>query len=182
MKNKKIIGLVGLMACGKGAIAKYGKKKYKASTYRFSTMLRDICDRLYIAKSRENMSLLSTILRKNFGENTFAKVILEDIKKDPGKLIIVDGIRRLKDIEYLRKLPNFKLIRVVVDPKIRYERLVKRNENKGDNKKTYKQFLTDQRREADAQIPKIMKKADLEIDNNGTWKNLKAQADKILAN
>lgn len=182
MKNKKIIGLVGLMACGKGAVAKYGQKKYSASTHRFSAMLRDVLNRLYIEKSRESLSLLSNVLRKNFGEDTFAKVMLEDIKKDPNKLIIVDGIRRLKDIEYLRKLPNFKLVRVAADPKIRYERLVKRNENKGDNKKTFKQFLTDQKREADAQIPKVMKKADLEIDNNGTWKELKSQADKILAN
>lgn len=182
MQNKKIIGLVGQMACGKGAVAKYAKEKYGASTYRFSSILRDVLDRLYIETSRENMSLLSTVLRKNFGEDTLDKVMAGDIKKDSNNLVIVDGIRRLKDIEYLRKLPNFKLVRVVVDPKIRYERLVKRNENKGDSKKTFKEFLTDQKREADAQIPEVMERADLEIDNNGTWEELRSQADKILAN
>ncbi len=181
MQNKKIIGLVGEMACGKGAVAKYGKEKYGASTHKFSTMLRDVLDRLYIEKSRENISLLSTILRKNFGEDTMDKVMVEDVKKDSADLIIIDGIRRLKDIEYLRKLEGFKLVRVVVDSKVRYERLVKRNENKGDGKKTFKQFLADHRREADAQIPEVMKQADLEIDNNGTWEELQKQADEILA-
>lgn len=180
MENKKIIGLVGQIACGKGAIAKIAKEEYNASTYRFSTMLRDVLDRLYIEKSRENISLLSTILRENFGEDTFAKVMAEDVKNDSNKLIVVDGIRRLKDIEYLKKIPGFKLVRVVVDPKTRYERLVKRNENEGDDKKTYEEFLEDQKREADAQVPEVMEEADLEVDNNGTWEELVAQAKKLL--
>jgi dephospho-CoA kinase len=180
MPDKKIIGLVGQIACGKGAIAKYAKKNYNASTYKFSSIIRDVLDRLHIEKSRENLSKLSTLLRTNFGEDTFAKVMAKDVAEDNNNLVIVDGIRRMKDIEYLKKLPNFKLVRIVVDPKIRYERLVSRNENEGDDHKTYEEFLSDQNKEADAEVPEVMKHADIEIDNNGSWEEFHEKIKDLL--
>ncbi len=180
-KNKQIIiGLVGQISSGKGAIAEYAQKKYNAASYRFSTILRDALDKLHIEKSRKNISIFSKIIRKNFGEDVLARAIAEDVKKDKHRVVVVDGIRRLVDIKYLKKLPDFKLIKIVVDPKIRYERLIKRNENAGDNKKTFKQFLADQQREAEAQVPAVMKKADLAIDNNGTWKEFYAQIEMMM--
>lgn len=181
MADKKIFGLVGQIACGKGAIAKYAKENHNASTYKFSTILRDILDRLHMEISRENLSKMSTLLRENFGEDTFARVMAKDVEADPNPLIVVDGIRRMKDIEYLQKLPNFTLVRIVVDPKIRYERLVARNENEGDDKKTYEEFLADQEKEADAEVPEVMKHADVEIDNNGTWEEFHSKIQKLLA-
>ena len=180
-KNKQvIIGLVSQISAGKGEIAKDAKKKYNASVYRYSTMLRDVLNRLYLEVSRENLCILSKIIRKNYGENIMAKVIIEDIKKDKHKVIIIDGIRRLMDIKYLRPMKNFKLIKVIVDPKIRFERLKKRNENNGDNKKTYKQFLADQKKEAESQVLTVMKKADIKITNNGTWEEFYSQIEKIM--
>jgi len=181
MKNKKIIlGLIGEMACGKGAIAKYAKEKYGASTYLFSDMLRDVMNRLHIEISRKNLTKTSKMLRDNFGEDIMAKVIYNDVKNDKNKIIIVDGIRRIPDIKYLKKLPEFKLVRVVVDSKIRYGRLTKRGQNAGDSKKTFKQFLKDHELETEVDIPKIMKKANLEINNEGSWDELKKQVDNIL--
>lgn len=180
MADKKIFGLVGQIACGKGAIAKFAIENHQASTYKFSTIIRDVLDRLHLEKSRKNLSKLSTLLRENFGEDTFAKVIAKDVEEDKGEIIIVDGIRRMKDIEYLKKIPGFKLVRIVVDPEIRYKRLVLRNENPGDDKKTYEEFLADQDKEADAEVPKVMAEADLEINNNGTWEEFQAEIKRVL--
>jgi len=180
-KKKIIIGLTGKMASGKGTVVKYLIKKHKVDTYKFSKILRDILDRLYLEKSRKNIQNTSTFLRKNFGEDCLARAITEDVKKSKNKLIIVDGIRRLVDIKYLIKEKNIKfyLIAIEIDPKIAYQRLIKRNENKGDNKKTYQQFLADQRKESDREIPKVIKKADFIIDNNGTLKDFKKQISKL---
>ena len=180
-KNKKIIlGLVGQIACGKGAIVKYLEKKYQASSYRFSTILRDAMNTLDIELNRKNLSLFSKIIRKNFGEDTLAKVIARDVVGDKNKIIVVDGIRRMMDIKYLNKINGFKLIKITANSKLRYERVISRNENKGDNKKTYKEFLADQKIEADAEIPKVMKKTKIEINNEGSLENLYNQIEKII--
>lgn len=180
MPTKKIIGLVGKISSGKGTVAEYLKKNNNAVTYRFSTILRDILKRLHKKITRENMQNLSTTLRQNFGEDLLAKVIAEDVKKDERDLIVVDGIRRLADIKYLSELPHFTLVKIMATPEIRYKRLIQRTENQGDTQKTYEEFLADEKKEADAEIPVVMEKAEIELSNEGGFEELYGQINKII--
>jgi len=183
MANKKfILGLTGEICAGKGTIVKYLTEKQNAASYRFSTMLRDLLARLYLPVSRENMQNISTVIRQNFGEDIMAKVIAEDVKNDKNNIIIVDGVRRVPDIKYLREIPGFKLVRIMADSETRFKRLISRKENPGDENKTYEKFLADHKNEADAQVPIIMAQADLEINNNGSLDNLYKQVDQIVLN
>lgn len=84
MKQKEeqiVIGLVGEMSSGKGTVARHVAEKYGASTYRFSTILRDILDRVYVKHARENIQKLSTFLRQAYGEDLLSKVIYYDVKR-----------------------------------------------------------------------------------------------------
>lgn len=183
MKNNKlIIGLVGEIASGKGTAVKYLEKKYGATSHRFSTPLRDVLKRLYLEINRENMQGVSRVLREFFGQNLLAKVITEDVKNDPSKIVIVDGVRRMEDIEYLAKLPEFKLVYITADVKIRYERIIKRGENADDKNKTFEQFLKDHEAETEIYIPEIGKTADVKIDNSGSRAELEVQVDEIIKN
>lgn len=179
--NKKIIlGFVGELSSGKGTAAAYLKEKYGAPSHRFSTMLRDILNRLYLDISRHNMQELSRILRETFGQDTLAKVIAADVKNEPAELVTVDGVRRLADIKYLKEISGFYLIYLTADPKIRYERIIKREENTDDTHKTFKQFQKDEKAEAELQIRETAKSADFTINNNGTLKELYKQIEDIL--
>jgi dephospho-CoA kinase len=177
---KIIIGLVGQVACGKEAVKKYIAKKYNTQDCRFSTPLRDVVKRLDIPESRENLQKISTILRAGFGEDLLAKVISLDASKLDSEIVIIDGVRRMADIKYLKDLPNFYLIKVDADPKIRYERMKARNENTGDKDKTFEQFMTDQNNEAEKEIPVVMDFAKIGINNNGTLEELYEKSDKII--
>lgn len=178
---KIILGFVGDLAGGKGTICKYLNEKYGANAYRFSTMIRDILDRLYIEQNRKNLQNLSTILRQNFGEDVMSKVIAEDAKNDKNDLVLIEGIRRPTDISYLKENPGFHLIYITADPKIRWERLVKRAENPGDTEKTYEQFLEDEKAEADCLIKDLGKTAEFIINNNGTLEEFYQQMEDIIA-
>jgi dephospho-CoA kinase len=183
MENKKIIiGLTGKIASGKTTVANYIKEKYGAEIYGFSKPLRDILQRLYIPMERPNLALLSSIIRKNFGENIISLTIKKDIEGSNSKIIILDGIRRMPDIEEVKKMSNFKLISINTDVKIRYARLLSRGQNEDDSSKTYEDFLNDENKEADKQIPEIMEKAEITIDNNGTTEDLYEQIEKIINN
>ncbi len=178
--NKKILGLTGLMSCGKGTAVKYLKEKYQAETFRFSTMLRDILDRLHLEHSRENMSGISTILRENFGQDLMAKVMTEDVKNSQAELIVVDGIRRMEDIKYLKAMPNFKLVAIEADMQIRYQRLKERGENSDDQNKTWEQFQADHKLETELTILDTIKAADVVINNDGDLEALHKQLDKLV--
>ncbi len=178
--QKIILGFVGDLASGKGTVCKYLKEKYGTESYRFSTMLRDILKRVYLENSRENMQLLSTVMRENFGQDIMSKVIAEDVKNDPKEIVAVEGIRRPTDITYLEKNSGFHLIYITADSKLRWKRLVERNENPGDAKKTYEQFLKDEQAEADRLIKSLGAKAEFKITNDGTYDEFYKQMDEIL--
>lgn len=180
MNNKIILGLVGEIAAGKGTVVKYLEKKHSASSHRFSTPLRDVLVRLHLEINRKNMQDLSRLLREYFGQNLLAKVIAEDAQNDQNKIVIIDGVRRPADIEYLKKLPEFKLVYITARIKIRYERLVNRSENTDDQTKTFEEFLKDHEVETELLIPEIGAQADYKIDNNGNFKKLYNQIEKII--
>jgi dephospho-CoA kinase len=126
------------------------------------------------------MQLLSTALRQNFGEDILAKVMNEDIKRNDKDVAVVDGIRRLADIKYLKELPEFKLIYIEADIKKRYERLIQRGENPDDNQKTFEEFQKEHQQEAELQIRDLKQHANFILNNNGTFEDLYKQIDKII--
>lgn len=177
---KIILGFVGPIASGKGTACTYLKDKYSAEIFRFSTILRDILDRLHLVQSRENMQNLSSNLRSTFGEDLLSKVILSDLNNSAAKIVVLDGVRRQSDIKYIETDTNFHLIEIDAEPKIRYERIIKRSENSDDNQKTLEQFLADEQQETETQIKGLARTAKFQINNSGSIDNLYLQLDNIL--
>ncbi len=177
---KAIIALSGPIASGKGTVKEYIVRNYSAKDCRFSTILRDVLGRINQPITRENLVKVSVSLRKTFGESTLAKAIVKDAVSIDNDIVVVDGVRRLADIEYLSKVPNFNLIAVDARLKIRHERLVKRGENEGDSTKTYSRFLKDHEYETEKSIPAVMRKAKYNLDNNGSFEDLYKQIDSIM--
>lgn len=181
MSNKKvIIGLTGQIACGKGVIKKFLIENYKASDYRFSTILRDVLKRLHVEQTRTNIQNMSTLLRQMFGEDILANVMADDVKGNDDNFIVIDGIRRLADIKHLQQIPGFFLVSVEASEEVRYKRVIERNENPGDDKKTFAEFQKDDIAETEVQIPETMSHADFAINNDGTWEELWAQIHDLV--
>lgn len=177
---KIILGLAGEIAAGKGTAAKYLTEKYDGSSHRFSTVLRDILERIHLEENRENMQKVSTMLRENFFSDILSMIIAKDVEKDSHKIIAVDGVRRPADIAYLQKLAGFKLVYIDAAMEKRYERITRRGENSDDNSKTFEEFKKDHAREAERQIKDLKGKADFVLDNNGSREDLYRQIDNII--
>ena len=177
--SKLILGFVGELSSGKGTACQYLAKKYDAPSYRFSTILRDILNRLYLDITRDHLQRLSTALRGEFGQDVLAKVIAQDVKNDPHSIITVDGIRRLSDITYLKDVAGFHLVYLTADQNIRYQRIIARGENSDDKNKTFEQFQADEQAEAELQITSTGATAEYTVTNNGTFEELYEQLEKL---
>ncbi len=175
--KKIIIGLTGEMSSGKSTVAKYLIEEHKASSHRFSDVLRNVLDVIYIEKSRANLQKLSTNLRDLFGQDLLAKTITCEVEKDTHEVIVVDGVRREEDVKYLKEIPGFKLMYIKVSLEARYKRLLEREENSDDKGKTFEEFKKEQNQEAEEEIKGLEKKADIVIENEGTLDELKAKID-----
>lgn len=180
-KGKKVIlGIAGEVASGKDTIARYYQKKHGAGMYRFSDVLRDILHRLHIPESRKNLALASLMIRKTFGEDVFAKAIVEEIKRDSREFIVIDGVRRRSDVAGIESLPGFRLLYISADPKKRHTRLTARKQNVDDSTKTYEEFLRDSELESESEIRKLFDGADFLIENNAGLDELYAEADRVF--
>jgi dephospho-CoA kinase len=180
-ENKIVIGIVGEIASGKGVAAKYLQDRYGGVVFKFSTVMRDVLKRLYVAQSRENLQSLSRILRQQFGEDLFAKSIAQDASGSDAPLIITDGIRRPSDITELAKLPEFHLVTITAPEEVRYLRVKNRAENPGDAEKSWEDFIKDSSAEPEAQIRTIAAQAQYAIKNDGTLEDLHRELDALIA-
>jgi len=178
--NKIIIGSVGEIASGKGAISKYLLTQYQATEYRFSNILKDILERVHLDIVRENFSRLSLGLRECYGQDILAYALAQDIKEDDSQIIIVDGVRREADLKYLREMNNFILVYVEADLEKRYGRLIGRDEKQDDKMKTFEEFKKDHKLETEASIRGLKDIADIVINNNGVIEELHKQIDDLI--
>lgn len=177
---KIIIGLCGRIASGKGTACEFLRAKQTTEIVMFSQSLRDILNRLHLEMNRENFQKLSKILRENFSQDILAKVVSYDADNSSADLVLVDGVRRPKDIEYLRALPNFFLISISADQTLRWQRMRQRRQNKDDAEKTLEQFKIDDEAESETLIDEVGETADFQIDNNGDLESLYQQLDVIM--
>lgn len=165
---KLLLGLVGLQGCGKGTAADLLQKEYGAAYYRFSAILGDILTRLSVEKSRDNFITLSNKLRQAFGEDLLSYAIEKLAATDPHDIVIIDGIRRLEDIVALEPLPQFKLVAITTDAKLRFERMKGRGEKIGESTMSWEKFLADEQAPTERTIPEVMERARITIPNEGT--------------
>jgi dephospho-CoA kinase len=176
-----LIGLVGTAASGKSYASEYILKMYGGEHIKFSDSLAHVLDKLKLEKSRNNMTKLSVILRKEFGEDVMSHAVAADAFTSEESIALVDGIRRVDDLAAFRALPNFKLIAINADPKIRFERQKQRHEKTDDTKLTWEQFQKVEQTPTEITIPEVLAYANYTIMNEGTKEEYEHKIDEIMA-
>lgn len=121
--NRKIIGLTGKNASGKGVAA----QAFIDSGYTYvslSDALRKEAEKRGMSHSREDLIQLGQDLRKKEGPGVLAAKTIAAFTPDTS--YVVDSIRHPAEIEFLKNAGNFTLIGVDAPVQIRYERAMKR--------------------------------------------------------
>ena len=177
---KLILGVAGEMGSGKEAVSKHLVNTYKANAHNFSDILKDILNRLHLDITRENFAPLSLMLRKTFGEDVLAKAMYHDSVDDSADIVVVQGIRRIEDMAFLKQLPNFKFIFIDADMELRFKRVCHRKEKANDDSMSFEQFKASHQYETETTIPDLRNYADFMVDNNGAYADLYQQLDEII--
>ncbi|MDP3970505.1 MAG: hypothetical protein Q8P90_02295 [bacterium] len=174
-----LIALTGEKLSGKGTASDYFANEKDAKKFRFSQVLFDILERLHKDTSRKNLVDLGIALRKVYGDDVLAQVLVEDIKKDNSKIQIVDGMRYLAEYELLKKLPNFKLVYVSVPMEVRFKRMKDRSEKADESAMTFDEFKQRETDKTEIEILELAKLADYTITNRGSLEDYYNQLQAI---
>jgi dephospho-CoA kinase len=178
----KVIGAVGQNGSGKDEVLKYLKARYGVPFFSTGDMVREIAAQEGVEPTRDNLGGISERYFRERGEGCFVRLLAERIRRDGGPMVGISGIRSLADVQILREVfgEAFILIHVsVTDPRRRYERMVKRAEER--DAQQYEQFLMqDKAEEALFHITEAGEQADYAISNDGQLADLHKAIDSLV--
>lgn len=117
--KKLVIAVSGTLCSGKGLVAQILKSK-GCDTDTFSSIIKDELISKNIEVNRKNLQDEGNRLRKEFGGKVLAERLLLKYKDSP-KPLVIDGLRNVGEIEYLKKHSNFFLIGVDAPIETRYK-------------------------------------------------------------
>ncbi len=131
-----IIGLTGKNGAGKGEAAEFLKSK-GFGYHSLSDVIREEVKSRGEAITREALLRTGRELRAKHGTGVLAERILA--RMGTGGNCVVDSIRHPDEVAALRKAPEFHLLAITADAKVRFERLKSRKRE--SDPETYESFL-----------------------------------------
>ncbi|PJE69372.1 hypothetical protein COU96_00135 [Candidatus Shapirobacteria bacterium CG10_big_fil_rev_8_21_14_0_10_38_14] len=180
-EKKVILGFVGLPCAGKGTAIEYLVKKHGFFYSSTSDEIREEIRQRGQEITRDNLQKTAGELRQKYGADIWAQRAWEEVLKSGKKKAVVDAIRAVEEIKFLKKQRGFYLVAVLADPKIRFQRMKERN-REGDPQ-TWEEFLAMEERDKNTggrNIDACLQMADFEIKNNDTVEQLEKQIESVL--
>lgn len=175
----KIIAIVGMCGSGKSVACDFLEKKGFEKVY-FGGVTLDKLKEEGLEDTPENEKYMREKLRSELGMGAYAIVLLPKIKElAENHNVVLDGLYSWDELKILKEEFGDKMssIAIIVDRKIRYERLATR---------PIRPFNKEKANERDiSEIENIAKAgpiayADFYIDNNKTIQDFEIRLDKIL--
>ena len=174
-----IIGITGTLGAGKGTIVEFLKVKgFKHFSVR--ELLIEKIKEKHLEVNRDNMVVVANELRKNHSPSYLAEQLYEKAK---GHNAIIESIRTEGEIIKLKEKGNFILLAIDADPKLRYERITKRQSE--TDKIDFNTFKKNENREMENQDPnkqnlkKCIELANHKLQNNGTIEQLNTKLEEL---
>jgi len=176
---KIIIGLVGETGSGKDTVAHYLKRRYDVQLLRFSLPLKKTLNLFFNKSSKKDQAWLYSTFKKRFGEDVLHQGVRRYVEQHDG-LMCVNGMRMMKDFDFIKSFENSYIIYVTADQELRWKRVTTRGEKSDDRQSLddFKEFEANTATEKG--IPEIGAQADFTIKNDGTMDDLLWQVDDAM--
>lgn len=177
-----IIGITGTIGAGKGEAVSYLESKgFKHFSVR--AFLIEELKKRGLPVRRDTMTDLADQFRREYSSDYIIERLYEQARADGGNCVL-ESVRALGEVDFLKRRKDFYLIAVDSDIKIRYDRIVKRDSEL--DHVSFKQFQADNDREMASNDPSrgnivgCMERADFLIHNDGNLEDLRREIGKAL--
>ena len=166
-----LICVTGMPGAGKSLIAKYLAENLNAGFVSMGDVMREEALKRGISLDMRSMMSFAEQIRTEKGEAVVAELVLERIKKQGDwNVLVVDGVRSLKEIEKFSEIADIITVAVHASPKERFRRLRKRGRK--DDPKIWEEFRKRDLDELKIGLGNVIALADVMIVNEGANENV----------
>jgi dephospho-CoA kinase len=174
----RLIGLTGTNGAGKGEVAAYLMKKGYAYLS-LSDEIRDALRRKGEEITRDSLIATGNALRRRHGADVLARRVMEKIKGPT----VIDSIRNLREVAFLRRQRGFILVAVDAPVELRFERARKRG--RLESASSLEEFAAKEKEEmaggaSGQQLARCLEMADVTIRNDGSLRALHRRIEERL--
>ncbi|MEM2924145.1 MAG: AAA family ATPase [Methanocellales archaeon] len=175
----KAIGIVGRQGAGKTLASEIGKAM-GMKVIRMGDLVREEILKQGMKINMETISKYATMIRQKEGSQAIAKRTIKRLRELNIENVIIDGIRSWEEVKLFKKEfgDNFKLMAIIADQRIRYERV--RSRKREDDASDMEIFIKKDELETSWGVEEAIKHADYIIENNGSLAEFKARVKKIF--
>ena len=175
----KIIAIVGMCGSGKSIASEYLEKELGYQKVYFGGVIYEKMKEENIEITPESQKIYRENLRKKYGMGAVAEILLPKIKElSKENNVVLDGLYSWAELKILKKeFPNLNTISIVVDKKIRYDRIKIRPDRPFNNQEAMDRDISEIENLAKAGP---IAYADYYIFNNGTIEEYITRLNEIL--
>ena len=176
MLTSLIICITGMPGAGKTTVANMLKKNH----FKIITMgdvIREEATRQGLEQDDVNLGKLMLELRQDLGLGAIAHLIVQNLAKDHSKLIAIDGLRSMQEVEVLRNHGVVKILGIHTSKDSRFRYLMGRGRKDAPNNE--EEFLYRDKRELDLGLGEVISYSDSILTNDMTLKELQEKALEI---
>ena len=161
-KDKILICVTGYPGSGKSVFASVGKE-FGLKIFTMGDIVREEARKKYGVIDKYTLGKVAEELREKYGDDAIALLLSNKIEDSKDRIVIVDGIRSMREVKILSKIGRVYLIAILAKRTTRYRRLVSRG--RADDMKTYEDFLIRENRERSFGIAEVIENSDIYIYN-----------------
>jgi dephospho-CoA kinase len=177
MVNRLIL-ITGMSGSGKTTLANHFRDRGVASVT-MGDVIRGLAREKRLPPTPENLGRLATGIRAEGGDDAVAKLCVEKINMMPDDLVLVDGIRSIREVEVFGKEFEIALVAVFSPQKTRYARLTARG--RSDDPRDMATFKARDDRELSFSLAHAIALADYTVLNEGSLEDFENEFESLLA-
>jgi len=173
---KAVVAIAGMPGSGK-ALASGVARERSIPVFVCGDIVREEASSRKLPATPENLGSLMLRIREEEGSDVMVKRLLPRIEITKSDYVVVEGLRSLDELEYLRNRFKTRLLAIHAPPEQRFQRLLRRG--RSDDPKTLAEFVQRDNRELALGVGSVIALAEQLIVNDSTIEAFKLKLNRF---
>ena len=176
-RSRLIILVAGMPGSGKTMLSSVAREM-GIPVYVMGDVIREEARRRGLEPTPANLNMVARLLREEQGPAVVAERVAEKLARDTSRVVLVDGVRSLVEVEVFQRLGRVVIVAVHASPRTRFERL--RRRGRPGDPVSWEEFRQRDMTELGFSLGSVIALADYMLVNESSQDEFRENARRLL--